>query len=294
MTFTLGRLAQIIHVTDDLAASRRLYGERLGGESYYEGYSPFEKRDASIYAIGDLTIEPMSPSDEPGALDMPVGRFLVRFGPRLHSIAINTTGVPALTDHLLTSGIRVVGPGGTPVSDLPDESPMSIYTHPKDSHVLIEFVDFGEPLMPASPRLAVDYDARARAERHPAGVIGPAYATVIVADLERARHLFTGVLGCSPLDTESDVDGDPTVLVQLGTELVVELRSPTRPGTEAAEALATDGEGLYSLTLSSVDIDRAASHLSAAGLLDRAEPDGRLVLDRVACGGARLRIVPTS
>jgi catechol 2,3-dioxygenase-like lactoylglutathione lyase family enzyme len=289
VTFTLGRLAQIIHVTDDLAASRQLYGDVLGGESYYEGYSPFEKRDASIYAIGEATIEPMSPSDEPGALDMPVGRFLVRFGPRLHSIAINATGVRGLADHLISSGIRVVGPGGIPVSDLSDSGPVSIYTHPKDSHVLIEFVDFGQPLMPTSPRLAPDYDPAGRAVRHPAGVIGAAYATVIVADLDRALEFFTGVLGCAVLGGEAD--GDPSVRVRLGTELVVELRSPGRPGSEAATALETDGEGLYSLTLRSIDVDRAASHLRTAGILDRIEPDGRLVLDRGACGGARLRIV---
>ena len=153
MTFALGALAQIIHVTDDLAAARRLYGEVFGGESYYEGYSPFEKRDASIFALGDATIEPMSPSDEPGALDMPVGRFLQRFGASWHSIAINTTGVLALADHLTAAGIRVVGPGGAAVSEMSGDGPVSIYTHPKDTHVLIEFVDFGAPFMPASPRL---------------------------------------------------------------------------------------------------------------------------------------------
>lgn len=288
MSFALGRLAQIIHVTDDLPASRHLYGDVLGGESYYEGYSPYEKRDASIFAIGSATIEPMSPSDEPGALEMPVGRFLQRFGPRWHSIAVNATGVPELADHLIGAGIRVVGPGGIPVSELSADGPISIYTHPKDAHLLIEFVDFGAPLMPASPRLRPDYDPVRRAAEHPVGVVGLSHVTVVVTDLDAAVAMFTDVLGCPLLGRG---DRDETARVRLGTETVVELCRPG--GGEPAEALAADGEGVYSVTLESIDLDRAEAHLSSAGFAPVRRSPSSMVLDRAACAGARLELVQT-
>lgn len=294
MTFELGRLAQVIHVTDDLASARHLYGDVLGGESYYEGYSPFEKRDASIFAIGDLTIEPMSPSDEPDAMQYPVGRFLARFGPRLHSIAVNATGVPDLARHLVDAGIRVVGPGGVPVSEMAADGPVSIYTHPRDSHVLIEFVDFGAELMPSSPRLAPEWDASRRAAEHPAGVLGPSHATVVVSDVDAALGLFTGVLGCPPVGDAVRSEAARTTRVRLGHEMVVELWQPLDPSSDEGEALASDGEGLYSLTISVVDLERASTYLRSRGIETSTTPTGELALDRRSTAGARLLLAAAS
>ena len=293
MTFELGRLAQVIHVTDDLAAARHLYGDVFGGESYYEGYSPFEKRDASIFAIGDLTIEPMAPSDEPDAMQYPVGRFLGRFGPRLHSIAVNATGVRDLAGHLVDAGIRVVGPGGIPVSELVAEGPVSIYTHPRDSHLLIEFVDFGAELMPGSPRLAPDWDASRRAAEHPAGVLGPSHATVVVHELDHALRLFTDVLGCPIVGDVAESDGYRTARVRLGLEMVVELCEPGDVSSDEGRALASDGEGLYSLTASVVDLDRAATYLDSRGIGAATTSSGDLALDVRATAGARLVLTGT-
>lgn len=294
MTFELGRLAQVIHVTDDLAGARRLYGDVLGGDSYYEGYSPFEKRDASIFAIGDLTIEPMAPSDEPDAVQYPVGRFLARFGPRLHSIAVNATGVPDLAEHLVGAGIRVVGPGGIPISEMATDGPVSIYTHPRDSHVLLEFVDFGAELMPASPRLAPNWDASRRAAEHPAGIIGPSHATVVVADLDAALALFSKVLGCPVVREVEQSETTRAVRVRLGVETVVELCQPLDPSSEEGRSLASDGEGLFSLTMTVADLDRSASHLDSHGIAARPTASGDLALDPRSTAGARLLLAGRS
>ena len=39
-TFQFGLLSQVIHVVDDLAGARQLYGDVFGGLSFYEGHSP--------------------------------------------------------------------------------------------------------------------------------------------------------------------------------------------------------------------------------------------------------------
>lgn len=289
MTFELGRLAQIVHVTDDLATARHFYADVLGGQSFYEGYSPFEKRDASIYAIGDVTIEPMSPSDEPGASEMPVGRFLTRFGPRLHSIAINATGIRSLADHLLSSGVRVVGPGGSSVDTITNDPPVSIYTHPRDTGFLIEFADFGAPLLQSSPRLAVDWNPLRWAADHPAGITGWSHVTALVRDVDSSLSFLVDVLGASVLMVPTSTPAGIAARIRLGSESVVQLLQPAT-GTGHHKSLERDGEGLVELTLTVTDLGRAAAHLEQAGVPIRFDA-ASLVLDTGATAGAPLVLI---
>jgi catechol 2,3-dioxygenase-like lactoylglutathione lyase family enzyme len=291
--FSLGGLGQVIHVTDDLPRARRLYGDVFGGECYYEGYSPYEKRDASIYAIGDLTIEPMAPSAEPGAIDLPVGRFLTRFGPRFQSVAVCVSGVNELAEHLQASGVRVVGPGGVALADLPADGPRAIYSHPRQSHFLIEFVDFDGTgsLMPGNPRRAAGWDPGRWEREHPLGFTGDWHLTALVKDVDAALGFFTGVLGTPVLADVAATSSDRRARIGLGTELVVELFQPLDETSDAARSLATDGEGLGALSLSVRNLDAAADHLAAHGLSVAARTDSELVVDRLSTAGADLRLV---
>lgn len=290
MTFELGQLAQLIHVTDDLAAARRFFGDILGGQSYYEGYSPYEKRDASIYAIGDVTIEPMSPSSEPGAAEMPVGRFLTRFGPRWQSIAINTTGVPELAEHLISHGVRVVGPGGTPLSDMAERSPMSIYTHPRDTRFLIEFVDFGAPLMPASPRLSPDWDLSRWSRIHPLGLTGWSHVVALVRNVDASVDFFVELLGVTVLDEPATSGSERRARIRLGSEAVIELVQPVKQ-TEMARSLERDGEGLHSVVLNVNDLDQAATYLASRGVSTSRTATGSLLLAEESTAGAAIELI---
>lgn len=290
--FELKGLGQIIHVTDDLAAARRLYSGVFGGESYYEGYSPFEKRDASIFAVGDLTIEPMAPSAEEGALDLPVGRFLTRFGPRFQSVAVCVSGVMELAEHLQSNGVRVVGPGGMAIADIPEGGPRAVYSHPRQSHFLIEFVDFdGEGgLMPGNPRRAEGWDAGRWERDHPLGFTGNWHITALVRDVEAALTFFTGVLA-TPVEADvAEVGSERTARIRLGTDMTVELLQPLDGSSVEATSLDADGEGLGGLTMSVRDLDAAADHLIAHGvaIADRSEVELRL--DPASTAGADLRL----
>ena len=194
-SFEIGKLAQVIHVTGELDAADAWYQDVFGGEQFYRGYSPYEMRDASLLAIGDFVIEPMAPAATEGADQMPVGRFFHRFGAHLHSIAVNVKGIPELCEHLQANDIRVVGPGGSDPKNQERDDVQSIYTHPKDTHCLIEFVDFGGEVMAQSPRLDPDWDADRWRTEHPLGFSGASHITVLVRDLERATGFFGGVLG---------------------------------------------------------------------------------------------------
>jgi catechol 2,3-dioxygenase-like lactoylglutathione lyase family enzyme len=287
MPFELGSLAQVIHVTDDLQRARWLYGEVFAGLCYYEGYSPYEKRDASIYAIGDLTVEPMAPSPEVGALEMPVGRFLTRFGPRLHSVAINTTGVLELAAHLVAHGVRVVGPGGVPIDEMPQRAPVSIYTHPRDTHFLIELVDFGAPMMPSSPRLAADWDPGPWA-RGPLGVLGLSHVTALVRDVDAALGFFTDVLGAPVVRPSHTSPSGSTASIRLGTETVVQLFAPADDSSPAGVSLANDGEGLFELCIRVHDLDAAAEYLTGKGVGTTRRNEVELALTPGDAAGGRV------
>lgn len=285
--YSIGKLAQLIHVTAELGAADSMYRDVFGGECYYEGYSPFEKRDASILAIGDFVIEPMAPADEEGADQMPVGRFFGRFGAHLHSIALNVKGVPELYRHLREHDIRVVGPGGSDPTQMPDEGAKSIYTHPKDSHCLLEFVDFGPELMPGCPRLDADWNPAKWRDDHPLHLDGPSHITVLVRDLDQATRFFNGVLGCGVFHEDpSTVTGTASRFLLIGSETVIELAQPIADGTRAAADMSVNGECVHAVTLRSIDLDAAVSHLgtNAIGVVHRS--DDTVVLDPADTFGA--------
>lgn len=284
--YEIGTLAQVIHVVDDLDAADAFYRRFFDGECFYRGFSPFEKRDASLIAFDDFVVEPMTPASEEGAGQFPVGRFHTRFGSHLHSIALNVKGVPELYEHLRSHGVRAVGPGGTDAADIAENPTPSIYTHPKDAHCLLELVDFGPDGHPDSPRTRPGWDA-ARWRRHPLGLEGVSHVTVVVRDVDEATGFFHDVLGCEVVhDDPSTPAGTASRFFRVGSETVVELAQPLRNDGRAAEDLAANGEIVHGLTFRVADLDRAAAHVAdqAVGVAERR--DDTLVLDPADTFGA--------
>ena len=286
----IGALAQVIHVVDDLDGADAFYRRFFDAECFYRGYSPYEKRDASLLAFADFVVEPMTPAGVEGAADMPVGRFHARFGSHLHSIALNAVGIPALYEHLRAHGVRAVGPGGsdpTAVADLPAPS---IYTHPKDAHCLLELVDFGPDGHPASPRTKPGWD-RARWRDGPLGLEGASHVTVVVRDLDDATRVFRDVLGGTLVHEDPETpDGTASRFVRVGTETVVELARPLRTGTRAADDLEANGEIVHALTFRVRDLDRAAAHAARRSVGVAERRDDTLVLDPADTFGAPIAL----
>jgi catechol 2,3-dioxygenase-like lactoylglutathione lyase family enzyme len=283
--FTIGKLAQIIHVVGDLGPADDFYREVFGAERFYQGFSPYEKRDASLMAIGNFTIEPMAASAD-GA-DYPVGRFYNRFGQRLHSIALNVKGVVPLAERLTANGVRTFGPGGVDPTDQQIPGVESIFTHPKDSHCLFEFVDFGPPVYAQSPRLEPGWDPT-RWRHKPLGIQQDSHVTVIVRDVEVASRFFTDVLDAQAFHESA---GDTiSRFVLLGEETVVELAQPKDAFTRAGALLESTGEMVYSVSFTVADLDAAADHLTAhsVGIAERTESN--LVLDPEDTLGAILQL----
>jgi catechol 2,3-dioxygenase-like lactoylglutathione lyase family enzyme len=257
------RLFHVIHVVDDLGAAEAWY-ERVFALRYFfrRNYSAIEQRDASLGAIADYVVEPMAPSAEPGAGEKPVGRFRARFGAHLHSIAFYVRSVAEAWERLRARGARIVGEGGQALGR-PPAGP--IYTHPRDTGALLEFME---------PHADGGFDLRLKPgwsdaywrEQHPLGIVRTAQLTVAVRDLARARSLWVDALeGKEFLERESRAHGTRSLFVAVGDEVVVELAQSTAPGSAAARELERNGEILHAVSFQVRDLERAARFLGELG-----------------------------
>jgi len=280
------RLFHVIHVVDDLPAAEAWYDRVFAGQYFFRGgYSPVEQRDASLFAIGDFVLEPMMASREPGAAQKPVGRFHARFGPHLHSIAFYVRSIEEIWDRLRARGVRIVGDGGGALAGPPKGA---IYTHPRDTGGLLEFMeapaDGGFDL-----RLKPGWSNARWREQHPLGIEACAHATLVVSDIGRARGLWVDTLEGRPLfERESRARGTRSLFVAVGDELVVELAQPQGTSGAAAYELAQNGEILHAVTFRVRDLEHAAAYLRELGLKPEAV-DGELELGPEQALGARYR-----
>jgi len=279
------RLFHVIHVVDDLAAAEAWYDRVFAGQYFFRGnYSPSEQRDASIFAVGDFVLEPMTPAREPGAAEKPVGRFQARFGAHLHSIAFYVRDLPEIWEKLRARGVRIVGDGGGALDGPPKGA---IYTHPRDTGGLLEFME-APPDGGFDLRLKPGWSNAFWRDSHPLGIEACSHLTLVVRDLERARSLWVDTLEGRPFhERESARDATRSLFVAVGDETVVELAQPTGPGAAARE-LEQNGEILHAVSFRVRDLARGAAHLRGLGLAIESH-DGAIELGPEQALGARYR-----
>lgn len=281
------RLFHVVHVVDELAAAERWYDRVFAGQYFFRGnYSASEQRDASLFAVGDFVLEPMTSAREPGAGEKPVGRFHARFGAHLHSIAFYVRSVPEIWEKLRARGVRIVGDGGGSLDGPPKGA---IYTHPRDTGGLLEFMeapaDGGFDL-----RLKPGWSNAFWRDSHPLGLHGCSHLTVVVRDLERARSLWVDTLEGRPFHERSSArDATRSLFVAAGDETVVELAQPTGAGAAARE-LEANGEILHAASFRVRDLGRAEAFLRGLGFAVESR-DGALELGPEQALGARYRFV---
>jgi catechol 2,3-dioxygenase-like lactoylglutathione lyase family enzyme len=285
-SFTIGRLFHIIHIAEDLAPLDAWYDDVFSPIRGImdNGYSPVEKRDASLIVIGDAIIEPMAPSKVEGAEVMPVGRFYSRFGRHWHSLAWYVDDVGPLWDSMRAQNIRVVTDGGVPLPERPTDG--SLFTHPRDTHTQLEFYPH---VMPIDPRYSEDFDPSAW-EKHPLGLRRLAYATVVVADLEKATAFFTTGLGGTRIaEGISDLTQTRNAYVAVGEGTVVELASPLEENSLAGRDLAADGDVCHAVTWQVNDLEQARDYLASKNIAILDADDKTLIADPDTTWGGLMR-----
>lgn len=273
----IGQLFHVVHVVDDLAAARRWY-DRVFAPRYMfeEHYSPAEERDATLAIFADYVVEPMVTREPLATARKPVGRFRARFGTRFHSLAFYTDDVAAVYERLAAHGVRISTDGGEPLDGPPKRG--AIYTHPRDTFGLLEFMEprvagkGGAPVGDVlgecyDPRLRGDYSPLPWRDRHPLGIVRTSQLTLLVRDLAPARELYADVLEGRVFHEERRTEREThSVFVAFGAESVIELARPLSDHTPEAAELARCGEMLHAVTFRVRDLAAAAEHLRGCGL----------------------------
>jgi catechol 2,3-dioxygenase-like lactoylglutathione lyase family enzyme len=294
---TVGKLFHVAHVTGDLAPLDVWYDRVFAPvRGVMDGeYGERERRMGSLLVIGDAVIEAMSPSAEPEAAAMPIGRFYAKFGRHLHSVAWFCDDVRSVWDRLVEAGVPVLQPGGP--SDTPPEDG-DIYTHPKATFTQLEFYQpsaaSGGPQGPgpfADPRFKPGWTERWQASPNPLGIERLGYVSIVVPDLEQATKLYCETIGATLLvRSASELTGTESTFVSLGPETVLELTHPTRADSVAGKDLAAYPGGMcHAMTFTVADLDQAAAHLADAGVGILGRDDTTIVVDPDDSFGAPFR-----
>jgi hypothetical protein len=295
---SVGRLFHVAHIAEDLAPLDAWYDRVFAPvRGIMQGqYAEGLRRMASIFVIGDAVIEVMSPSAEPEAATMPIGRFHAKFGRHWHSVAWYDDDVRRIWDRLVEHGIGVTQPGGS-VDPPPDEG--DIYTHPKDTFTQLEFYQpqaaTGGPQAPGpfnDPRFQPGWAQRWAASPNPLGIERMASVTIVVPDLERATTVYREGIGATLLSTgTSELTGTQSAYVSVGPETVIELAHPTWADSLAGRDLATHpGGACHAMTFTVANLDVTASHLDQVGVSILGRDDTTIVLDPADTFGAPFRL----
>ena len=281
--FRIGKLFHLTQVVDDLEQVDRWYDDVFAVERFYNGYEELAGRNASLIAIGDVILEPMTPAKIEPLRNQSVKKFHARFGQHLHSIAWYVDDVQAISARLDEARFRLFNIVGKQVK--PPHRSAAIWTHPRETPGQLEFAVYGD--YTADPRMKAGWSSN-RWRHHPLGIEGASSIGVVVRDMAKAKRLYCDVLNGTLLHEERVEGRKRSAFVSIGEDSVVELAEPLSPDSTEGRELANNGEGIYSLVFKTNDLDRAEDFLSSKGHRPEAESSDTIVLDPEQAFGMRL------
>ncbi|MET0626986.1 MAG: hypothetical protein ABW033_00850, partial [Acidimicrobiia bacterium] len=83
-SLTVEKVIHINQVLGDFEAANRFYADVFAAAEYMNSYDEGERRDASLFVIGDTCIELFSPRDDQSLL----GANLAKYGDSFHSFEL--------------------------------------------------------------------------------------------------------------------------------------------------------------------------------------------------------------
>jgi catechol 2,3-dioxygenase-like lactoylglutathione lyase family enzyme len=276
----------LIHIVDDLDQADSWYDAVFSPQRYVtRGWSPVEKRWASLSMISDFALETIEPSKAEADQTATLPRFQKRFGEHFHSLAwfVDEDDVIPLFWRLRRRGIRIAKPGGGLFSDGEDVDPgPTIFTHPKDTHGQLEFQGLGERWRTRDPRFQSGWSTSYWRNEHPLGIERASHVTTLVADLSQARSFYEEVLDGTVLYEETS-DNAKSAFVLTGPDLVVELAQPSSLDSRLRRDLTTNGELPHAVTFKVRDLDAAERHIHNVGVRVAERSGDTFTLDPSDC-----------
>ncbi len=265
--FKIGKLFHLTHVVDDLDAMDKWYDDVFAVNRFYKGYEKLAGRDASLLAIGEVIMEPMTPAKRENLRNLSVKKFHDRFGQHFHSIAWYVDDVEAISERLDQAQFRLFNIVGTQVK--PPHQMAAVWTHPRETPGQLEFALYGD--FTKDPRFEPDWSS-ASWRVHPLGIERSSHIGVVVKDLAAAKRLYCDALGGTLMLEESAPGRKQSAFVAVGEDTVVELIQPASLTSVEGRDLERNGEGIHSLIFKTSDLGKARDFLVSKGM--RPEADG--------------------
>ena len=241
--FKIGMVYHVVHVVSDLDAADAWYDEVFAPNRYYRGYNAEAMRDASLLAIGDFVMEVVAPAKVPGVENSALGRFSARFGQRLHSVAWFVDSVPEVFKALSRHNVRMYSLGGDRLEE--PRPGRAVWTHPKDTHGMLEFSPHGGLSPHLDPRLKPGWSTAFWRDEHPLGIERVSHFTAVVRDLAKAKPFYEEALGGNLLHEEEVADRKRSSYFALGDVSVMEAAEPLSSSGPEGRELERAGEALY-------------------------------------------------
>jgi catechol 2,3-dioxygenase-like lactoylglutathione lyase family enzyme len=274
--FRIGKLFHLTHVVSDLEAVDKWYDEVFSVCRFYRAYMKEAVREASLLTIGDFVMEPVKLARVPGAENSPIGKFYARFGQRFHSIAWYVHSVADTFAELNKHNIRLYDLVGNMVKE--PLRTAAVWTHPKDTHALLEFAIIGNFSIDA--RLQPGWSAAFWRDQHPLGIERASHITVLVRDLLEAKAVYQNMLG-GKLIHEEEIPGQKrSAFFAVGEDTVIEAAQPLSAASPEGRDMEQAGEGIYSVTFKTQDLRKAADFLQSKKQRLELQGTDSLVLNR--------------
>jgi catechol 2,3-dioxygenase-like lactoylglutathione lyase family enzyme len=187
-----------------------------------------------------------------------LGRFYSKYGQHFHSIAWYVDDLTEMCLRLTEQKIRLFDMVGNAVIK-PSRRDGAVWTHPQDTHAAFEFA--AVPKFFIDPRLQPGWTTDYWRDRHPLGIEGASHMTVLFRNLEDSRLVYEKALGAEVIHHGQIPGRKRSLYFAVGEDTVVEAAQPLSSTTPEGKDLARAGEGIFSVTFKTRNLERAADYL---------------------------------
>jgi catechol 2,3-dioxygenase-like lactoylglutathione lyase family enzyme len=254
--FRIGKEFHLLHVVSDLNAADEWYDRIFSVRRFVRNYMKAAMRKASLVLIGDFVMEPAQPVQSPGWEKSALGKFYGRYGQHFHSIAWYVDDLRQASIALGDRKIRMFDMVGKPVTEAVGGD--AVWTHPQDTHAAFEFAV--APKFFIDPRLQPGWSIEFPRDQHPLGIERASHITVLFRNLNDARGVYQEALG-GKLIHQQDSQLKRSLFFAVGEDTVIEAAQPLSTSSAEGQDLERAGEGIFSVTLKTKDLNRVAAHL---------------------------------
>ena len=274
--FKVGKEFHLLHVVSDLDVVDGWYDEIFAVRRFVRNTMKAAMRKASLVLIGDFVLEPAQPLRHmQGWERSALGRFYSKYGQHFHSIAWYVDDLTEMFLRLTEQKIRLFDMVGNAVIK-PSRRDGAVWTHPQYTHAAFEFV--AVPKFFIDPRLQPGWTTDYWRDRHPLGIEGASHITVLFRNLEDSRLVYEKALGAEVIHHGQIPGRKRSLYFAVGEDTVVEAAQPLSSTTQEGKDLARAGEGIFSVTFKTSNLERAADYLRSKAQEFREDGDS-LVLD---------------